>query len=228
MQQFFKWMFCVFMCFSLMACSSPNSPKGVAKSFWDGVMSQNAEKTRQYTSSTTRDTVDFSKNKIDWENMKLTLGSTDMVGQEAMVHTVIINQETGAKYAFNTYLVQENGQWRVDFVRTRKASITSEIFADIITSLDKFNKALNSNFDETIAGFREASPEIKLELDKLTDTLAKHMQESSQAGNQNVHSKIEDFKTSVMDIFVHHPAHEVPAEPATPTTTTSEPAKISP
>ena len=226
MQQFIKWMFCALMCLSIMACSSPNSPKGVAKSFWDSVFAQDLAKTRHYSSTSTQNAVDFTHNKIDWENMKLTLGSTDMAGNEAMVHTIIINKETGAKYAFNTYLVQENGAWKVDYIRTRKASTTSEIFADIILSLEKFNKGLNNNFDDTVAGFREAAPEIKVELDKLTASLTNHMQEASKQGDHTLHQKIDEFKSSMMGIFAHHPAHVAPA--ATPAVTPAEPAKTTP
>jgi hypothetical protein len=197
-----------------MACSSPNSPKGVAKSFWDGVLAQDQDAARKYVSAATQNAVDFSKNTRDWKVMKVELGTTDMSGNEAMVHTIIVDQSTNAKYAFNTYLVQENGVWRVDYLRTRKASITSEIFSDIISSLDRFNKGLTNDFDNTIAGFREAAPQIKVELDQLTQTLADHMKEASKQSNPAVHQKIEDFKSTVMGIFAHHPSHAVIATPA--------------
>lgn len=210
-----KWIFSIVMVFLLTACTNPNSPEGIAKKFWDGVMSQNQEVVRQYSTTATASGVDFSKNTIDWKTLQTNLGTTEISGNTAMVHTLIVNKETGARYAFNTYLEQENGLWRVDYVKTRKASITSEIFADIIVGLKKFNQALVDNFDDTVDGFREAAPEIKKELDQLTQTLANHMREASKQGNQTVHSKMQDFKDDVMDIFVHHSDHPADNAPAT-------------
>ncbi len=216
MQNYFKGILCILMCLSIMACSSPNSPKGVAKSFWNAVVAQDQDAVRKYSSSTTQGAVDFSKSKINWKEMKVTLGTTEMAGDQAMVHTVITNDTTGGKYVFNTYLVQEDGSWRVDFVRTREASITSEIFADIIKGLQEFNKGLNDNFEATVAGFREAAPEIKVQLDQLTDNLAKNMQGASKQGDQHMHQNLEDFKSAVMGIFAHHPSQIAPAPAAAP------------
>lgn len=204
MKQYFKWMLGVLTCLSLVACTNPNSPEGVAKKFWNGVIAQNQDVVREYSTSATQASVDFSKNTIEWGHMELNLGSAEVVGDKASVHTLILNKETGAKYAFNTYMLQENGKWRVDYVLTRKASITSEIFADLISSLQKFNNGLVSNFDDTVAGFREAAPEIKKELDQLTATLTNHMLEASKQGDSTIHSKIQGFKEDVMNIFVHH------------------------
>jgi hypothetical protein len=223
MQQYFKWMLGVFTCLFLVACTNPNSPEGIAKKFWDGVLSQNQEVVRQYSTSATQSAVDFSQNKIEWGSMQLSLGSTEVSGDTATVHTLILNKETGAKYAFNTYLVQENGVWRVDYVKTRKASITSEIFADLISSLQKFNKGLTDNFDDTVAGFREASPEIKKELDQLTATLSNHMREASIQGDSTVHDKIQGFKDDVMNIFVHHTDHPTTAAPVTSAPASTQP-----
>ncbi|MFA6036921.1 MAG: hypothetical protein WC748_02210 [Legionellales bacterium] len=214
MKQYFKWILGVLTCLSLVACTNPHSPEGVAKKFWDGVLAQDQEVVRKYSTTSTQASVDFTQNKIDWKNMELTLGSAEVVNNQATVHTLILNKETGARYAFNTYLVQENNEWRVDYVQTRQASITSEIFADLISSLVKFNNGLNNNFDETVAGFREASPEIKKELDQLTATLANHMRETSKQTDPNVHSKMQSFKEDVMNIFAHHSDHSQTVAPA--------------
>lgn len=203
MQQI-KWIFIVFMGLFLAACTNPNSPEGVAKKFWNGVLTQNQTVAAEYSSHETRQNVDFSRNQVKWDDMQLSLGSTEISGDHAMVHTLLLNKKTGEKYAFNTFLVQENGVWRVDYDKTRKASLTSQIFADIILSLQKFNTALNDNFDDTIQGFREAAPEIKKEIDKLTTTLANHMNNATQQGNPNVHSKVQEFKNDIMNVFSHH------------------------
>lgn len=223
MQQYLKWILFTFMCFSVVACSSPNSPKGVAKSFWDAVLAQDEAKTRQYSSADTQMAVNFSGNTIDWSKMKVRLGATDMVGNDAVVHTVVTDETSGAKYTFNTYLVQENNVWRVDYTRTRKASMTSEIFAQIVKTLHEFNTRLNEDFEDTVAGFREAAPDIKKELDALTDTLASHVNTVAHADHE-MHKKVTDFKAAVLGIFAHHPEKVAPTVPTRKITEPTAPA----
>lgn len=223
MQQYLKWILFIFTCLTVVACSNPHSPKGVAKSFWDGVLAQDEKVTKEYVSIATQDAVNFSQNAIDWKEMRVQLGTTETVDGTAIVHTTVQNKSNGAKYNFNTYLVQEqDGKWRVDYVRTRKASITSELFTNIIDSLKKLNLSLNENFDDTVAGFREAAPNIKVELDNLTETLTKHM-EPSQPEHAQVHKSLETFKASVLDIFQHQAKAEAAA--TTPATAPNTPAK---
>ncbi len=210
MQRCFKWMLWVVISFSLVACSNPNSPKGIAKSFWDGVFAQNETIVRQFSSASTQNMIDFHTsphNTMNWSAMKLHLGRTDIAGNQAMVHTVIEDTSNGEKYTFITYLVEENGMWRVDYVRTRKASVTSEIFANLISNLKKFNQSLQDNYDETVVGFKEAAPDIKAQLDLLTDNLAKRFEAAGANGHPHAHmqERVEGFKNAVLGVFEHNP-----------------------
>ncbi|MGA2655508.1 MAG: hypothetical protein ABSF18_05970 [Gammaproteobacteria bacterium] len=216
MQHYVKWIFAALAGLFLVACTNPNSPEGVAKKFWDGVMTQNHTVAAEFSSTETKKNIDFSRNQINWGDMQLSLGTAEISGNQATVHTLLVNKKTTEKYAFNTYLVQENGLWRVDYDKTRKASLTSEIFADLILSLQKFNTALNTNFDDTVAGFREAAPEIKKEIDQLTTTLTNHMNVASSQGNPAVHGKIQQFKDEMMSVFTHHSQTDQTAAPAIP------------
>ncbi len=228
MRQFLKWISFFSVCAvlaALVACSSAHSPKGVAQAFWDAVLVQDQAKAREFVTPQTQALVDFSKNTMDWTGMTVKLGTTDMMGSNAIVQTQIQDKKTGLKYSFSTYLVQENGVWRVDYGRTRHASLNSEVFAHLIHSLQKLNESLDKDYAGTMEGFKEAAPDLKIELDNLADRMAKGEQAQAQGTsgatpvNPQVHKKFEDLKQALMGVMEH-------TSKATPAAVTPAPAPM--
>ncbi|HLF66269.1 MAG TPA: hypothetical protein VI522_01495 [Gammaproteobacteria bacterium] len=223
MRQYLKWITFFSVCAAvaaLVACSSSHSPKGVAQSFWDAVLIQDQAKALEFVTPQTQAEVDFSKNTRDWTGMSVKLGTTDLMGNNATVHTQIQDKNTGLKYSFLTYLVQENGVWRVDYARTRHASINSEVFAHLVHSLQQVNASLDKDYAGTMESFKEAAPDIKMALDSLADRMAQGPQTSpgtattSAPSNSLAHKKFEDLKQALMGVLEDTESHQQAAATA--------------
>jgi hypothetical protein len=213
MQQYFKGILLAFLCVFLAACSNPNSPKGVAKSFWDGVVAQDQATAQQYATVETQSAIDFSKNVVDWKLMTVKLGATEMTGDHASVVTEITDKAKEHQYTFNTYLVKENGAWRVDYIRTRHASMTSEVFANLVESLQKLNDSLVTHYDDTVAGFEQASPAIRAQLEALSTNLAHQGHAQTHATTHpTMHQRVEALKKALASMFNYH--HKTESAPA--------------
>jgi len=159
----------------LQACApqKPNTPITVAKAFWSAALKGDTEAAKQLLTPQSR-----ANFKLILRNQKdfVELGEQSISMTEATILTQITrhsnnNQQT--KTALRTILTSQNGQWLVDFDKTRDSMLGSELQSVI----DKLSNTMRDTIDK---GVKVMGDSVKDELQKLDQSLQETLQDLNQ------------------------------------------------
>lgn len=107
-------------CANTMAQQGVNTPQEVAREFWSAMVSKDITKAKTFTKASTRDIVDAGEGP---EIEKINLQPSKKEHGQVLVPTVMSNIKDGQEQtlSFNTVLVQEIGEWKIDFEKTAES-----------------------------------------------------------------------------------------------------------
>lgn len=165
--------FLVILCFSLLltACTSqkPNTPLTVAQAFWTAALDGDVETAMQYLTPQSRPNFKvILKNKKDY----IELSEQNITALRAEILTQLTRHEGNQQHktALRTILLNQQGQWLVDFDQTRDSMLGSELQSVI----DKLSKTMQETIDK---GIRVMGESVKEELKVIEDNLQNTLQE---------------------------------------------------
>jgi len=157
--------------FILSACTPPrpNTPMTVAQAFWTAALKGDVDTAKQFLTLQSRDNfkVILLSNKDFVE-----LGEQSITTSRAEILTQLTQHKDSQihKTALRTILLNQNGQWLVDFDQTRDSMLGSELQS----ALDQFS----STFKETIdKGVQVMGESIKEEIEELDREMQKTLKE---------------------------------------------------
>ena len=146
--------------FMLSGCQAVLTPEQVTLAFWEAMAQGNLESARKHATQETQHLVTKQQNL---EGASLKTGEIVIDGPNATVSTsmTLKKPESDKHLSFNTVLLKENDQWKVDYQQTlNNLSILpfGELFKSLRAIGDTINKELEQQsplFEKQIKSFSE-------------------------------------------------------------------------
>lgn len=164
--------------FILFACSQPASdPKTVADKYWQNLQVGNTVEAEKHVSLNSRFT--FSDTKGSSE----TITQVSTSGAETTVSTTVttLGPDNKARtQSFDTMLVLENGQWKVDVDRSQipPLPLTDELTESMQENIESIDETMTEGMQMLNDALREGSKEMGDSLMNLLNELNSSMRES--------------------------------------------------
>ena len=176
----------------LSGCFGPEAPQDVAREFWKAVITHEVDDVIEY--STLVDTKSYDSFNKKWEGYQAVMGKIVIDGNQAEVETKLSRiNDTGENHQkLSTYLVKQNDQWKVDYVRTAK-SLNDDVFGNFLGQLDQLGKKLS---DSLIA----SSEKFSIEMQRLENELKIFAQSTSDEANKILEQHGAELKNSIEEL----------------------------
>lgn len=156
-----------------LACGAAGpSPEQVSERFWEALRAGDAASAKACASASSAPLVDALLEDRQIEDVRL--GETLMSERSAIVRTTLVTAtEAGRQHAsFDTHLVRESEEWKVDVLVTER-EMTAAIFAASLREIgealgqgvQEFSEALEESAEEMKRAIREALEELEAELE---------------------------------------------------------------
>ena len=156
----------------VLACGvTAPSPQQVAEQFWEALRAGDLAAAREHASASSATFVDSMGDDRRIEEVRL--GETLQSERSAIVRTELVTAtEAGRQHSsFDTHLVRESDEWRVD-VRATEREMTAAIFAASLQQVgealgegvQEFSEALEESAEDMKRAIREALEELEAEL----------------------------------------------------------------
>lgn len=166
----------------LSACGGPETPQEVSKAFWQSVIDGDAGEVADL--STLDDESRFDGFGQDWQGATASSGRIVIEGPTARITTQIkgLKDQDDKPLETTTYLVQEDGEWQVDYAHTKEAFTNRPLFDQVMRKLEDFGEQMRSSFS---ASSDKAAMDIERMSEQLKDRMA--------AANEDVSKQMDDF-----------------------------------
>ena len=176
----------------LTGCFGPKTPQDVTREFWEAVITQNVDDAIEY--STLLDTKSYDSFNKKWDGYQLVIGKIVIDGNQAEVETKLsrIDNNSENHRKLNTYLVKQDGQWKVDYVHTTK-SMDGDVFDQFLGQLDDLGKKLSDTL-------KDSSNKFSIEMKRLEDELKIFAQSTSDEANKIIEQHGAELKKSIEEL----------------------------
>ena len=168
-------LFIVIISALLSACTPPrpNTPMTVAQAFWTAALDGDVETAKQFLTPRSRPNFKLIlKSNRDF----VELGEQSITTTEAEILTQLTQYQGNQprKVALRTILINQQGQWLVDFDKTSDSMLGSELQS----ALEQFSETMRETIDKGVQVMGEAVKEELQEMERaLQDTLNELNQE---------------------------------------------------
>lgn len=173
----------LFSLFFLPACTAekPNTPQTVAQAFWSATLKGDTETAKQFLTPQSR-----ASFKVILRNPKdfVELGEQSVTTTRAEILTQLTRHQDKqpTKTTLRTILINQNGQWLVDFEQTRDSMLGSELQAVI----DELSNTMRATIDKGIQVMGESMKDELEQFERsLQDTLEDLNKEIEKQQQQN-------------------------------------------
>jgi hypothetical protein len=153
--------------FLLNGCQSGPPPEKVTQAFWEAMAQGDPEIARTYTTQVSQYLV---TKQPELEQASLRTGAAKVDGDSAKVATFLtLKRPDNKKIAFDTVLVEEDYQWKVDYLQTMNNYLHLP-FGQIFKSLQGIGEAINRDLQQHL-------PELEKQLEGFSDGLLRQLEE---------------------------------------------------
>ena len=165
-------LFCLFLLL-ISSCSEAKTPAEVTRLFWDALINNDIETAQKYTTLPSQQQVKIDPD-LNINNTVLKIGEIRINDQQATVQTLFVYQKPEAKdqkpdLNINTYLLKDNGMWKVDFQKTTRL-LPGKAFRDLMQSLQNLTQSY-------IKKLEEQAPLIEEKIESLNEQLIEEIEE---------------------------------------------------
>lgn len=177
---------------SLSACFGPETPQEVADAFWKAVINQDSGNVIKY--STLHDTKAYDSFSRDWAGYQAEWGRVVIDGEQASIESEFINSEKNDNDArkFVTYLVMQEGAWKVDYRRTAD-DIAGGALGNLLGALGKLGERLSQELSRS-------AQDLNRELDRLQSQLREKSESFRQKAQENIRQHAEELRRRVDEL----------------------------
>ncbi len=154
--------------FLTAGCTRSDSPEGVADKFWGALIDRDIDKARSYATENSAASLQENKNNADGE-AEITFGEVKTENGKSTIETTMHSStgEMELNIPMKTFLVQEDGEWKVDANQTMMSMFGGamgelmEGFGDAMKdSMREMGKAMGEGMRE---GMKESMSEEQME-----------------------------------------------------------------
>lgn len=171
-----KYIFLTALLF-LVSCTYSDNPQNAAERFWKAVSENKMEKAEIFSANGTMENTSLINN-ADVKVIEIT-GKHSLEKENAYVPTKvqIIKDGQTRKYEFNTVVVKENGEWKVDFNRTQIEMIGY--------SIKQFEESLKNVGRDMGKAIGEAMKEMGKAMGEAMEDMADKTREAVEKDSEN-------------------------------------------
>ncbi len=172
--------------FMLSGCQAVLTPEQVTLAFWDAMAQGNLESARTHVTQETQHLVTKQQNL---EGASLTTGEVVINGPNATVSTsmTLKKPESDKLLSFDTVLLKENDQWKVDYQQTLN-NLSILPFGELFKSLRAIGDTINKELEQQIPLFEKQIKSFSEELIKQLDEFRRKLEKSIPPEKQTPHS----------------------------------------
>lgn len=159
----------------LTACTAqkPNTPLTVAQTFWTATLNGDINTAKQFLTPQSQ-----AKFKVFVQSPKdfVELGEQSITSERAEILTQLTRHQDKkvTKTALRTVLVNQQGQWLVDYEQTKKTMLGSELQS----VFDQLSNTMRTTIDKSMELMGES---VKGELESIERSLQENMKELDEA-----------------------------------------------
>ncbi len=193
--------------FMLPGCKGDLNPDQVADIFWSAAVSNNSALMKRMSSRDTyNESADFARLH---QVTAFTLGRIVIDGDTAEVETSLTMDNASSPVSITTYLINEEGKWRVDFDKTASFLSLNEQMTELIDGIEGLAEEFAEEIEGSVEDFKEkALPAIKSQVEQVEKELKKKLPEI----RQQIDEFLEELEKSIEESLPETP-------PETPETT---------
>jgi hypothetical protein len=171
--------------FLLSGCQAALSPAQVTTAFWEAMANGNLDSARKFATQETQRLVTKQQNL---EDATVKAGAVLIGGSNATVATILTLKKPENKVlSFDTVLLKENNQWKVDYQRTLN-NLFSLPFGDIFKSLLGIGETINKELEQQIPLFEKQIKSFSEDLIRQLDEFRRQLEKAVPPEKQSPHS----------------------------------------
>jgi hypothetical protein len=168
--------------FLLNGCQTVSTPEHVTTEFWQAMVDGDIDEARKYA---TRDTQYLVNKQQDLENATVKTETALINGSNATVATLMTIEKTENNnvLSFDTVLLKENDQWKVDYQQTLN-NLSILPLGDIFKSLRALGETFNQELKQQIPLFEKQIKSFSQELIRQLDEFRRQMEKAAPPEKQ--------------------------------------------
>ncbi len=172
--------------FLLSGCQAVSTPEHVTTEFWQAMADGDIDDARKYV---TRDTQYLVNKQQNLEDATVKTESALINGSNATVATSMTIEKAGNNniLAFDTVLLKENDQWKVDYQQTLN-NLSILPLGDIFKSLRALGDTFNKELKQQIPLFEQQIKSFSQELIRQLDEFRRQMEKAAPPEKQKPYS----------------------------------------
>lgn len=192
------------LCFSLVSCMQPaDDPKTVADRYWQHIQTGNVNEAKKLVSTNSQGTLQDHTSRIN-SNTQISNGATTTI-----VNTTITTVDPNSNYhhteTFNTVLVLQQGQWKIDLKNSLipptanvkqedMQQLAEELSESMQENIESIDEAMNQGMHMLNEALEDGSKEMGDSLLHLMNELNDSMQESIDRMKQRREQQMQEQK----------------------------------
>ncbi len=165
-------LFCLLL--FITACQTAKTPEQVTTAFWQAIAQADLDTAKKLASPETQQLV---RNEPKLENSTLQIGQIIINGVNATVATTLklSPAENNRALSFDTVLLKQNDQWRIDYQQTLH-NLANQPFSGIIKSLEAIGDTLNQQLQQQIPLIEQEIESFGKELQQQLDEFGRQLE----------------------------------------------------
>ena len=178
-------------------CSKPETPQEVAAEFWQALSEKDADTVADL--STLAAPSDFDGYARDWSGTVPDFGRVVIDDREATIVTRLPaeNGVPGERREVNTYLVEQSGDWLVDYDRTGEAIMNPSPFAGLIGEMNRLGERLTASFGQSSDDLSRQMDAIAREFEAYSDQAQRRAEQAMEEYGQALQGLMEELEESI-------------------------------
>jgi len=174
--------------FLLSGCQTVSTPEQVTEEFWEAMADDDLDAARKYA---TRDTQYLVSTQPALEDATVKTGTALIDVSNAKVATFMTLKQTESNDAlsFDTVLLKENNQWKVDYQQTLN-NLSILPLGDIFRSLRALGETFNRELRQQIPLFEKQIRSFSQDLIRQLDEFRRQMEKASPPEKQRPYHSI--------------------------------------
>lgn len=172
--------------FLLSGCQAISTPEQVTTEFWQAMADGDIDDARRYA---TRDTQYLVNKQQNLEDATVKTETALINGSNATVATLMTFEKTENNnvWSFDTVLLKENDQWKVDYQQTLN-NLSILPLGDIFKSLRVLGETFNKELRQQIPLFEKQIKSFSEELIRQLDEFRRQMEKAAPPERQKPYS----------------------------------------
>ena len=187
-----------------VSCGAKLTPQEVAGKFWLGIEQGDARKVKRHVTAADAMALESLDDVLPIVNSKLQRAVIEET--TAFIDTLVtIDVDKPLDFPLKTYLVLEDGHWKVDYQRTISAVANAGNLAAVISKVQEFGTALKEGIDRSVAKLEQSLPLLEQELSRIEGQIKQHVPE--------LRKRLENFARELEEAIENPPLREQHADP---------------